>query len=563
MAQPDTDLLPSEIEDDELDARIESLSRQLLVESPAANLLGFEPWPMQRKFFNDDHMVCFVTSGNQAGKDYILCTRLAIAVTRIEPLSLEGSLAFVPEPPIRCRYYVPVNQTWEKVILPVLLQMIPVDFRNTSRSADGSGYNQKDSTLHLADGGWVQGCTYTGHRQDESRSQSVRLNIACLSEVPPQDLFDQLTGARTILAPGAKIWGAMTMDARLSKYPMGWVRQRIIMSKDPNVTRLKISTRENVYGMARLEEAAGRPDRAKQLIEGLEAKCKLLSPQDYASQIEGEWAGMQGIVYNELDEHANAYMDGEDVDPQIFVTLRDKEYGIIEAGMDYGKAAPTAIEYYFLCRHAVEELDMVEGDIIQFAEYYRAGARVPAHLPAVAEIHSQLNPSVYFFDPHMADKPDSGPSVIEQYAQGMREACGFTGFVPGDNSKGAVDAGVELVAALLAARDGAFPWPRLRVVVPRCPNGWESYLCWAFKQHAEFLPSGEKYEEEYKHSNDCSRYFALHHPELKPREVEKRREMPPIWLLDGRSRAGRPAMAATSRRAEQMNSIVSAYRALG
>jgi len=563
MAQPEADVLDAELEGDDLDARIARLTRELLLDNPAAALSGFEPWKSQRPFFYDDHMVCYVTGGNKSGKDYILCTRLAIAVTRIEPLSLPGSLRFVPEAPIFCRYYVPVAQTWEKSILPMLLEMIPVEFRNSSRSSDGSGYNQKDCTVHLVDGGWIQGCTYTAHKQDESRSQAVRLNLACLSEVPPQDLHDQLTGARTILEPGAKVWGAMTMDKRLSKYPMGWVRKRIIMGGDgPMVTRMKISTVENVYGMAALYEKAGQPEKAKALIAGLEARRRMLPPQDYAAQVLGEWAGMEGIVYNRFDEHDNAYLDGEDVDPQVWRTLADKGYGIIEAGWDYGKAAPTSIQYYFLCREGVEDLQLVEGDVIQFAEYYRAGARVPEHLLRVIELHKQLRPSAYFFDPHMDDSQDDAPSVIKQYVEAMSKACGPINVHPGNNSPGSVDAGVEFVARLLTKREEPFPWPQLRVVVPRCPNAWESYICWALVKGAENMSSGEKYEEEYKHANDCTRYFLSHHGELRPPEPAwEQPRQPLVWLIDGERRRPRAA-TPNGRLAAQMNSMVEAYRAL-
>jgi len=556
------EVLDAELEGDDLDARIERLGRELMVDNPAASLMSFEPWSMQQKFFYDDHMVCFVTSGNKAGKDYILCTRLAIAVTRVEPIALRDSLRYVPESPIHCRYYVPVAQTWEKSILPMLLEMIPAEFRNTARSADGSGYNQKDSTLHLLDGGWIQGCTYTGHKQDEARSQSVRLNLACLSEVPPQDLYDQLVGARTMLDPGSKVWGAMTMDARLSKYPMGWVRKRIILGGDPNVTRLKISTRENVYGVAGIYKRSGRPDLAKQLIDGFEARWNALSPQDRAAQIEGEWAGMEGIVYNRFDEHENAYLDGEDVDPEVWAKLAQKGYGIVETGWDYGKAAPTSIQYYFLCRKGVEELQLVENDVIQFTEYYRAGARVPEHLPRVIELHKQLRPSAYFFDPHMDDSQDDAPSVIRQYASAMSQVCGPINVHPGNNSPGSVDAGVEFVARLLTKREEPFPWPQLRVVKPRCPNAWESYICWSLVKGAENLASGEKYEEEYKHANDCTRYFLSRHGELRPPEPAwEAKPKPLVWLIEGRG-AHHRQQTANGRLASQMNSMVEAYKAL-
>jgi phage terminase large subunit-like protein len=513
---------------EEIAAKRARLAQRQAERAAAVPLLNFsvKRRPSQAPFFSDTHKVCGLFSGNQAGKDYCLDARTAILYCRGKILPREMPNAFEPfrkmvaiqqGRPLAARYYVPVLDTWEKVIVPNLLMMIPAELRDGSRSSDGSGYNRSDQTLWLKDASWIKGLSYEGFRQDEQKAEGVRLDMVGFSEVPPEALYDQAY-SRTLQTNGM-VWIAATRNAKTCPYPMGWIRSRIIRKGDgKHVQHYMLSTRENAYATA--EEIGG--EAGAELIRNFEATVAALSPEDRAAQIDGEWSGEGGVVFKSFNDDDHLY-DIPGVTPELFVDLAKQGWGEIVAGFDHSGSGVTYVPYLYHAFKPIEELRLAPQDWITISEYSRADARCIDNLPALQENQRRFKPTDYFCDPSMwsdtAGMCGFAPAVLysdpsrllglvrakepDAFLEDMtpigplRKAC---------NAPGSVDMGVQIISAMLLKRVGKYPWPRFRLLkgyTPHAKRGFEEF----FRNSDTVLANGgAKYSPHCKDQIDAHRY---------------------------------------------------------
>lgn len=494
----------------------------------AAPLFGFsvKDRPSQAPFFRDEHKVCALLAGNRAGKDYCLDAGVGILYCRGQVVPLEMPWAFdrfrkmraiQQGLPLAARYYMPVLDTWEKVVVPNLLRFIPAEFRDGSRSSDGSGYNRSDSTLYMKDGGWVKGMSYQGFKQDLGTAEGVELDLMCFSEVPPEALYDQ--AYKRVRLTGGKIWLACTRNAATCSYSMGWIKSRIVRKGDgQHVQHYNLSARENLYATAK--EVGG--EAGEEMIRAFEAELRAMSPEEVAVTVDGEWSGEGGVVFKSFNDDDHLY-DIPGVTPDLFVALAQQGWGEIVAGFDHSGSGATYVPYLYHAFKAIEELRLAPQDWITISEYRRADARCIDNLPALQENQRRFKPTDYFCDPSMwsdtAGMCGFAPAVLysdpsrllglvrakepDAFLEDMtpieplRKAC---------NAPGSIDMGVQIVSAMLLKRVGKYPWPRFRLLkgyTPHAKRGFEEF----FRNSDTVLANGgAKYSPHCKDEIDAHRY---------------------------------------------------------
>ena len=517
----------------DLEAEIDLLRAQEEQAKRAYPLLYFSVArrPSQRAFFADTNKVCALLSGNKAGKDYLLTHRLAIAYCRGKVVPIEMPDAFKPfedmrsireGTPLRTRYYMPDLKLWHTTIVPMLLGAIPYELRDGKKSSDGTGHNKSDSTIYTTDGGWVAGMSYTGFRQDEASSEGAELDFACLSEVSPHALFKQML-SRTLTTAG-KVWLACTRNEKTCPYPMAWIRHEIIRApKGSGISHYFLSTEENVTALVAELDEGGYPEAARQLRENWQQTKGMMTPEEIAVQLGGEWSGDASIVFGSFDAERHRY-EVPDMTPAVFAVLAREGYGEIWCGMDHGEGHPTVVLYIFRALRPLSMLDIVEDDCIVFDEYYRANTKMIHHLPALQERQRQYQPKAYVCDPRMwGTAPQASPALLytrPELLQGMMRGVGMecrlqdmTPIGPLRPGHNRVEVGIQVVAAMLAARPEPFAWPQLRIlhVNGRCmaPMLVKALEEWQRKPNAAELSGEEKYSEHMKDPCDALRYFAM------------------------------------------------------
>lgn len=523
MAQP-------EARRDELLAELALMDAEDQQDASACPLLFFstERRPSQRPFFYDTNKVCALLSGNKAGKDECLTARVAILFSRgqYEPLDLPGSFGpFRNMPriaygkPLQAWYCVPELDLWQKAIVPKLLNYLPRELLDKKKSSDGSGYNRGDSTIYLLDGSTITGKSYAGFKQDEGKSEGHDLDLVCLSEVPPYFLYKEAL-SRT-LATAGKIWLACTRNEKTCRYPMAWIRNEIIRHPpEVKASAYFLSSKENSDALAAEAEARGLADVAKELRDNWQDSWNLMTEEERAVQLGGEWSGQAGLVFPSFNETQHIY-GVKGMTSDVFVQMANAGAGEIVAGMDHGKGHPTVVTYFYIASRPIEQLQIIEGDWIAIWEYYRTHATVVTHLPSLQKNHRRFRPKQYWCDPHMWDDMDamagcspaalySDPKLLRDIVQARHPGSKVDDLLPvaplgkGLNKPGSVSAGVQIITAMLKRRDDPFPWPRLRLL-PCVKWGKRSFEEWMEKD-TEQSGGDDKYSEILKDPMDSFRY---------------------------------------------------------
>lgn len=452
--------------------------------------------PSQRPFFYDDHTVCFLVGGKRSGKSHCLITRLLMAMTGIEPLELPGSLALLPKPPVRVRYWCEdLLRTVRKVLQPIVWKLVPQGMADDTKSSDSSGYHKEEATQYFRNGSWLQFMTYG---MQQMKGESAEVEIIAFDEPPQEDLYDS-QWAR-ILTTGGYIWGAMTLDQQAAPYDISWIEDRIMLKGDgPAVHHYALDTEENVRAVA-AEHAASDPRRAQRILRVLGEAKEALSKDKLDMMLGGKGGWLQGRVYPRYNDKVHAAYDL--AGPAEFVELARKGYGEIYGGMDHGASHPTYVAYVYVARVAVPDLDLLPGDHVQFAEYRRAGMKVVQHIPPLKNLHERYGVQAYWGCRRLwkQDENAYGPTAAQMY---MR-----AGIRPLFRANDDVDQGIQRVGAMLEA-DEQRGHPRYRFVKGRCPEGTKSMRKWQFKKNARFREPHDRYSETRKDECDGIRYVCM------------------------------------------------------
>ena len=518
----------------ELEAELALMDAEDEADARACPLLYFTTRnrPSQRPFFYDTSTVCALLSGNKAGKDECLTARLAILFSRgaYEPKDLPGAFdMFRNMPniaygkPLRAWYCCPELDLWRSLIVGKLLKYIPSELLDSRRSGDGKGYNRGDETIYFRDGSTITGKSYTGFKQEKGKSEGDDLDVVCLSEGAPEWLFDE--SMSRILATNGMIWYAVTRNSKTCHYSLAYIRSRIVRHPaNVKTSSYALSSEENNEASAIEAEERGMPRLAQAIRQHWKNIWNMMTEEQRAVQLGGEWSGQAGLVFpafNETDHVYRAEGIPDDKLPDMFTALAAQGYGEIVAGMDHGKGHPTVVTYFYVARQPIEGLWLLEGDWVAFWEYYRAHANIIDHLPQLQANHKRFRPLEYWVDPHMMDGIDAmagcAPSVlyarpdklyaIAHAANKGVSAGDMTPIAPmrkGLNKPGSISAGVQVISGMLRRRAEPFPWPRLRMTsaVKWGKRGFEEWM----EKDTETGGPDDRYSETLKDPVDSFRY---------------------------------------------------------
>jgi len=446
--------------------------------------------PFQRAFFYDDAVVSVILGGRRAGKTTCVVARVVAAATGIEPIEMPGCNEGMPKPPLAIRHFcVDIARTWEQVILPKYLALIPPSMLDKRKGARKDGYERHKYTLWLKNGTYIQPMTYG---MTLEKSESAAIDLIPFDEIPRQELFH--SQLNRILTSGGRIFIAGCLDQRAPTWPIDWVHEDLLSGENPYVSVHVFKTEDNLKALADEvgEELGGR------IMKNLDAMRHFLSQEEQDIVLNGTPSWKFGRVYKEFKPEKHA-VDG--FQPYHFAALAKKGYGEIYAGWDHGINHPTCIAYGFVTLHDVPDLPFRRGDIIVFDEYWRRGIKAPQMLEGILELHKLYMPRRYFCCRRMFVSGDIGPSVARYYQEhGIRPLISVS-----TGRMDAIDPGVQLVTTMLTEGD---EWPRLRVL-KRCTNVIKAFKGWSFKPSASETSMSAKYSDKYKDAADAVRYLVM------------------------------------------------------
>ena len=444
--------------------------------------------PGQRAFFYDKSVVSVVIGGRRAGKTTCVVGRTVAAATGIEPLELPGCTEGFPKPPLAIRHFcVDINRTWEQVILPKYLALIPPSMLDKRKGAKRDGYERHKNTLWLRNGTYIQPMTY-GMTLD--KSESAVLDIVNFDEFPRQELFHSQLAR--VLTTGGRIFIAGCLDQRSMPWSIDWVHEELLDTDNPHVSVHYFSTEENIKALA---EEAGEEVGAR-IKKNLEAIRAFLPEEEQSVVLGGTPSWQFGRVYKEFTPEKHVLKGFQ---PHHFLAMMRKGYGEIYAGWDHGINHPTCVAYGFLTTHDVPNLPFKRGDVIVFDEYWRQGLKAPQMVGEILRLHKMYIPKRYFCCRRMFISGELGPSVARYYMDN-----GIAPLISASHGRmDAIDPGVQLVSALIHEGE---EWPRLRVC-ENCTHVIRALKSWSFKPSSSDTNTGAKYSDKYKDAADAVRYL--------------------------------------------------------
>lgn len=460
-----------------------NLSPALLQDMQENPIAYFVPRPHAVPFFYDQvggperKSVVFNIGGKRSSKSYSVAARLSIAITRIEPLALAGSLRALGHlrPPLAIRHWALDIRKAETVLLPIYQKLIPARMFEQSRGRNG--YNVGTHTFYIInDEGDASFVEFMSYKMGPEAGESVSRHIVAFDECPKEEVYDSQKAR--IADVGGVFWGAMTIDEEVISWPTGWMDKRIMRGGDgKHVTYHMLSTDENIRMTA---AEAPTAEQREAILQAHEEWKGSLSPEKYAVVIEGKPGWLSGRVYKQLDEDVHGgYMpganvrEGDEVVPasgaQLVAWLSRNEYGSVWCGMDYGHDHPTCCLWVFVAAVDIPALDIVKGDHIGFRDYKQRHFTTEKNIKAVQRINAALrvHPRAYFACRAFFNTDGEGHSLALRWRDAELK--------PFRRARGSIEAGTAAVERLFAPRPKV-GHPQMRFVRGTCRDTIDDLL---------------------------------------------------------------------------------------
>ncbi len=473
--------------------------------------------PSQTPFFYDKHPITAVVAGRGAGKTMAVRARTVMAMTGIEPLALPGSLALLPKPPIHIRdWCVDLTRVVDEVLLPLYWELIPPALLDLDHGR--RGYNSEKHSIRLLTGTTAM---FMSHELRKGAQEAAAVDINDFCEIPPERTYASQK-ARIFRRPLPYMWIEGTRAGQAMPWDVQWVDRRILRGGDGDaVSWHELDTMENLNAIA--AEQGGTEEGIEAILLRQKQIIDSMTDEERAVVVGGLADWTPGIIYKTYCDALHTY-DVEGMTADVFVGMAREGWGDIWCGMDYGGAHPTVVEYCYVAKRPLPEVQIVEGDWIVIHEYYRANANVVHHLPALQERQRKFRPRMYVCDPHMWDKRPvvapaflyAKPELLQRVETALGSARKLTDLTPigplrpGNNN---VDTGIQMVSALLMPRAEPFPWPRLRILRGQAPWLRRGLLEWQRKADCELRVGEDKYTEHMKDPCDSLRYLVVAQPD--------------------------------------------------
>lgn len=467
------------------------LDMELAADMRACPIAYFVPRPYAVPFMLDDHMVVFAFGGKRSAKTWHVTAKNVVAMTGIDIVACPGVAKLFHPPPVFVRHWTPKLTDAEELILPLYLKWIPPDLLDVKRGKNG--FNVANHSLYLRNGSLMQ---FRSYEQDDIKGESFECYIVSYDEPPKEKIYESQYAR--IVTVGGYMYGAMTLDERRTSYPIQWIDRRIRRKGDgDHVAYHHFKTDQNIAAIA--QEKGGR--EGQRVRDAFTAWTSSVSEEERMVVIEGFGGWLSGLVYKEFDERIHASYAKATVEE--LVTLANEGHGHIRCGLDYGLNHPTACIWDYVNHYPIPDLDLAEGDVIQFAEYKEPGRTVDQNVLAIQARSRGMKVQAFYADPAMWTRnPRGGLTIAGTFIKaGLR-------LVQGANSK---DVGWDAVHKLLAVPPpgSACPWPKLRLMKGRNRKTCDEFLAYQWKPESERSPSGsDKDVDRDDDLMDARRYVA-------------------------------------------------------
>jgi phage terminase large subunit-like protein len=361
------------------------LGKQLSIAATQVSVLSYVPHAKQRVFHKATEKVRLYIGGNRSGKT------LGGVIEDIYWLRKNHPYRKLPIGAEPCRgrvVGVDFDNGVGKILLPQFAASVPKSMLINGSWEDS--YNGQTKTLTANDGGFIEFMSYD---QDLDKFAGTSRHFIHMDEEPPQPVYTE-NYARTV-DTGGGVWMTMTPVEGLT-----WVFEQIyepgLLGTNDRIKVIIVDMTENPH----------LTDEAKADF------MSSLSPEEVESRVKGRFIAMGGLIYKLFDPEKGGrhVLDRSLLPPSNWEVI---------VGLDHGFNNPTAVGWHMISP---------EGDIITYAEHYKAGLTVAEQAQAIKlEIQRQGRyPDMMIADPSIRNTdPITGTSILQEYQNaGLHFALG-------------------------------------------------------------------------------------------------------------------------------------------
>lgn len=444
---------------------MERIQEGLKAQVNRPNIYAYKPHSKQHSFHKSSAYVTLYIGGNRSGKT------VGGAVESVYRLLGKHPYKKIPEAPVRGRAIaVDFNYGVDMIMIPQISQYVPPSYLINGSWEDS--YDREHRLLTLTNKSTLE---FRSYEQDLDKFAGTSRHFMWFDEEPPKHIYTECM-ARLVDTNGIAYLTMTPLDG------MTWVYEDLYtkgLEGDPNIQVISIDMLENPYIS---QEAATR-------------YLNTLDKDERDARKKGEFVTVGGKVFKSFSTDIHVV--------DTYIPPTEWEWYV---SFDHGYNNPTAILW-----HAVSP----DGQIVTFAEHYKAEMTVPQHAVVFHEKNKAFKrlPDFVVGDPAMSQRNGvTGTSIMQEYAD--RDIY----IAAGNND---VDSGVNRMIQYLDHSEGLPRW----TITSNCVNliAELKKLRWASFASKKVQYDNNKREKIHKkddHAFDSARYFFSCMPDLTGPGIE-------------------------------------------